>query len=466
MARQRARYLQALIMKHVVREAPGLGTVGVTANGFILVDYAWLADKTVAECAGLWVHEVLHPFLQHAQRRGRREPGRWNRAGDRAINPMVVSIKGLELPDGGCWPKDLELDNGLLSDVYYEADKPEDGEGGEGGEGGQPGDDEDQGGQPGKGDGEGDGEGEGQGEGDDEGEGQGGSQGGSQGSRPRKGGKARSGSGKGAGEPSWGGNCGSGAGGKPLPGEPDATDPGARSEGELHRAIKAVAEAVKQAASSGRGDVPMGLLLAAEDLLKPSVVPWDEKLRRAARRAVAFKMGAFDYRYDAPSRRQAGVGFGWGKPVLPRMRCPVPEVAVVIDTSGSMGSDELQRAVSETAGVMRSVGAPVTFLCCDAEVHGVQRIADPTKVVLKGGGGTSFQPAFKALEELRPKPSVVVFVTDGCGDAPVKPPRHISTIWVLVGPHQRKPCAGEWGGPEVTWGDFVAVPNEADEEAA
>ena len=453
-------------MKHVVREVPGLGTVGVTSNGFIIVDYAWTATLTVPQCAGLWVHEVLHSFLRHSHRRGLRNPDRWNGAGDRAINPMVASIQGLELPPGGCWPKDLGLDNNLLADVYYEADKSQDGQDGEpgGNEDGEPGDGDEKG-EGGSGGEEGDEEGDGRGKGDGEGNEEGGDE--DKGDGDGEGKPKGKGKGKGEGqEKGWGGKCGSGAGGKPLPGEPDAADPGARSEGEMHRATKAVAEAVKQAAQAGRGDVPLGLVRVAEELLKPPVVPWDEKLRRAARRAVAFKMGAFDYRYDAPSRRQAGVGFGWGKPVLPRMRCPVPEVAVVIDTSGSMGCDELQRAVSETAGVMRSVGAPVTFLCCDAEVHGLQRIADPTKVVLKGGGGTSFQPAYKALEELRPRPNVVVFVTDGCGDAPTEQPRGLDTIWVLVGPHRQKPRAGSWGGPEVTWGEFIDVPDDEEEEEA
>lgn len=417
-ARMKARYLSALMMKMVIRSVPGLGTVGITEHGFILVDYDWIATKSVDECAGLWVHEVLHIFLRSADRRHNRERWRWNCASDRAINPMVRKL-GLSLPPPGVWPSDLGLEDGLLADVYYEADKqdaapmlsPQGTQGGPSGEGdGQHQDDQQD----------------------------------SATAEP------------GASNDAWGARCGSGAGGEPLPGEPEAGDPAARSAGELQRACKAVAEAIQQAAKS-RGSVPAGLLLAAEEALKVPKVPWDVKLRYTARRAVAYKMGAFDYRYDAPSRRQAGVGFGWGKPVLPRMRCPSPQVAVVVDTSGSMGTDELHRAVSEVAGVMRSVGAPVTFLCCDAAVHGVQRVQDPRKIVLKGGGGTSFAPAFEAVEKERPKPSVVVFVTDGCGDAPAESPKGIHTIWVLVGPHRQRPHGGQWGGDSITWGEFIEV---------
>lgn len=55
--------------------------------------------------------------------------------------------------------------------------------------------------------------------------------------------------------------------------------------------------------------------------------------------------------------------------VLPSLRRPLPWVAVIIDTSGSIGDPELGVAPAEVAGVLREVGVrgdKVIVLACDA----------------------------------------------------------------------------------------------------
>ena len=56
-------------------------------------------------------------------------------------------------------------------------------------------------------------------------------------------------------------------------------------------------------------------------------------------------------------------------------------------------------------------------------------IAD--KFRLKGGGGTSFVPVFDLLEEDFEKPAVVLYLTDGYGDAPKKEPNY-PVIWGII----------------------------------
>ncbi|MEV4077512.1 hypothetical protein ACGFJC_07315 [Nonomuraea fuscirosea] len=58
---------------------------------------------------------------------------------------------------------------------------------------------------------------------------------------------------------------------------------------------------------------------------------------------------AIDYTYHRPSRRTAALRGG----VLPSLRRPLPVVAIVIDTSGSMGEDHLATALAEVTGVLR-----------------------------------------------------------------------------------------------------------------
>ena len=61
----------------------------------------FIASLTPAETRGLLAHEVMHVALQHHRRRGNRAAKKWNRAGDYAINPLLLDA-GLTLPQNGC----------------------------------------------------------------------------------------------------------------------------------------------------------------------------------------------------------------------------------------------------------------------------------------------------------------------------------------------------------------------------
>jgi len=252
------------------------------------------------------------------------------------------------------------------------------------------------------------------------------------------------------------GQCGSGSGGDPVDGEPEGAQGAAgRSEADLARIRTAVAAAVlDHVAQQGVGDVPAGLLRWAQQRLKPPVVRWQDRLRRAIRSSVAMAAGKVDYTRVRWSRRQsamAGIAqaLEGRAPILPALCAPRPRVAFGVDTSGSMGEAELVRAVSEGEGVIRALGVAVTFLACDCA------LADPPRQVrtvhelvrlLRGGGGTDFHPVMAAVERLRP--DVFVFVTDGMGPVGDKPPTGVHVIWVLVGPHATPPC---------TWGEQIVV---------
>lgn len=409
MARVKAPYFRTVLVGLAVVEAPGLGTIGVTAKGVLLVDWDFIARVTPAQMAGLLVHEVMHIVLRHHDRRGKCDPALDNKAGDLAINPAVIDM-GLELPGGelaGLFPEAFGWERGLTKDEYYELLRQEE--------------------------------------------------------AGRKQGGSSEDSGAGDKPHAGGGWCGSCAG-RALPNEPkdgDGSEASAaqRSDAEMERMVRTVAEAVREHSSKNPGSVPGGLARWASEALRPPVVPWQTKLARLARRAVAWRPGAVDYRYDGPGRRQAGLGYGNGKPVLPRLRCPVPRVAVVVDTSGSMGRAELTAAVRESAGVMRAVGAEVDFVACDAAVHSLRSVSrwQDLPKLLKGGGGTDLIPAFAALDTRRPRPEVVIFITDGFGPAPAAPPRGMKVVWVLVGRYVTTPAS---------WGECLTIPAEGAEEAA
>ena len=123
-ARQTAPYFRSLMLKLVPHEMPGLGTVGVTKSGVLLFDPDEVAAWDPVCMAGVLLHEVMHLWLGHHDRVGTRDPARFNRAGDRAINPGILEL-GLRLPRPRglpyCLPRDVGLPDGLTADVLTAA---------------------------------------------------------------------------------------------------------------------------------------------------------------------------------------------------------------------------------------------------------------------------------------------------------------------------------------------------------
>lgn len=201
-------------------------------------------------------------------------------------------------------------------------------------------------------------------------------------------------------------------------------------------------QVAREVARAGQeaGDVPSGLLRWARDVLSPQV-DWRRLLAAELRRAVADIAGAADYSYRRPSRRaSASPGV-----VLPALRRPVPELAVVCDTSASMSEELLEMALAEVSGLLRSLGLArrMRVLACDtAAVGPAQRITAAREVTLVGGGGTDMGAGIAAASALRPRPSVCVVLTDGYTPWPREAPRGMRVIVGLLGPDA--PDAPDW----------------------
>lgn len=221
--------------------------------------------------------------------------------------------------------------------------------------------------------------------------------------------------------------CGSGSGCPAVPGELPAgvglgdgsAAPVGPAEADFVR--RRVAADVRAAeAAKGRGSVPGGLARWAATVLAPPTVAWDRLLRAAVRRAVAERAGRVDYTYSRPSRRTVpGI-------LKPAMRAPSVGVSVVVDTSGSMSQGDLDAAMGEVTGVLRSSGVArerVQLLSCDAAATTAQRVRSAAAVRLSGGGGTDMRVGIAVAEQARPAPDVVVVLTDGDTPWPDAPTR-------------------------------------------
>lgn len=125
-----------------------------------------------------------------------------------------------------------------------------------------------------------------------------------------------------------------------------------------------------------------------------------------------------DYSYHRPSKRSIASGF-----YLPDTTKEKIDVCVAVDTSGSIGDEELIDFISEIVRVAKAFKNRIdmTFISADSEVNGVWKIENGNieqikKVSIKGGGGTAHLPVFNHIQNKIRECSVVVCFTDGFSD--------------------------------------------------
>ncbi|WTW98611.1 VWA-like domain-containing protein [Streptomycetaceae bacterium NBC_01309] len=212
--------------------------------------------------------------------------------------------------------------------------------------------------------------------------------------------------------------CGSGADGLERPWDLGPDGAHGLSEQERDAVRFRVAEGIK-----GRpGDAPTGWRRWAEEAFQPPQ-PWRELLGAAVRAAASAGGAGEDYTYGRPSRRSPVVPGA----ILPSLRRMPPRVSVVIDTSGSVSDAELGSALREVAAITHAVGGRrdlVTVISCDAAPQLVSQLCRDEDIPLVGGGGTDLRTGFAQALRRRPRPDVVVVLTDG------------QTPW----PESRPPC--------------------------
>lgn len=241
------------------------------------------------------------------------------------------------------------------------------------------------------------------------------------------------------------GNCGSCARG----GKDEFEDPDAGHVTPAHAQLirMQVAAAVQ---GSPPGTVSAGLQRWAEATLD-SKVPWQQLLGREIRGALRPAMGMVNYSYTRPSRRRIpGV-------VLPRLIGYKPHIAIVMDTSGSMGSSDLNKGYVETVAICKALAVEPRVHFVDAEALGYAKGARDFQRKLKGGGGTDMRLGIRVALKERPQPNVVVVITDGETPWPEAEPK-AKVIVCLT----RKGAVGE----VPKWARWVLAEEEGEEGAS
>lgn len=406
------------------------GPLAVTERLVLLYEPSWLQEISVLVLATGLGHECLHAQLRHINRgKAYPDPERFNKAADLFINgTMVKQQRSLrtkdngnqvikqaplwEFPEWALMPEQFGFEDGLTADEYYKLlEKHEAKEHSKKHQGG----------------GAGSGDGKDQGAGD--------------GSDPADGSAPGSGKGK-----IMAGCCG-GIAGNPLKKdlEQSVNNTVGRSEADCRQIARKTAADIKaHLEGPGRGTMPGSWSELIEISETSFHVPWSTKLARATRSLLGnILRGGLDYSMRRPSKRSTLVGFP-----RPGLVAYEPTIWLIVDSSASMGKNNIGDALRVCVDVMRQTGVMnVWYMEADTTVQKAPTrvsIRDLYSTEVKGRGGTDFRPAIEMAEQARPRPNAVIYLSDGDGYAPGKAPDGITFIWGIVpGSGRREPAS--WG---------------------
>jgi predicted metal-dependent peptidase len=165
-----------------------------------------------------------------------------------------------------------------------------------------------------------------------------------------------------------------------------------------------------------------------DDISDPKI-NWQSKLRQILKGHIPY-----DYTFTRRNRKTHHLPDTY----LPAIEKDKIEVLVNIDTSGSVGKEELTAFVSEVIGIRNAYqNLKLIILYSDTKVYKPVELENPTVEDIirhkpKGYGGTDHRPVFEYIDKHYPNIQLVVCCTDGQTDFPDKIPRY-NVIWVLGG---------------------------------
>lgn len=191
--------------------------------------------------------------------------------------------------------------------------------------------------------------------------------------------------------------------------DPNATD---------EEKAQAADEWRKMMAGTNWGTVPATLRRALDEQLKPK-----KDLAAAVAQWLQNAFPSDNETWAPPSRRNSmlpseDIGTGG-------------HVVICVDTSGSIGKEELQRFMQSILG-LADIGqldciagdSDVTGEWLDIDHDGVSQVA----AEIGGGGGTDFRPLIaRAASQF---PDAIIYVTDGYGDFGHSPPQPV--LWAMT----------------------------------
>ena len=409
--KQKAPYLAPTIYGFIPHEVAGMNTMGVTKGMVLMYDPVWVQSCTTEDIAGALVHESMHVLREHLVRGERMEnKDIANIAMDLAINPDITNA-GWTLPHG-VFPKDFNLPPCLTAEEYYEllSQQQQDKQAQQGQQGQQP--QEQPQSQPASGQ-------------EQSKEQQ------TQNEKAVHGSKCTAGA------------CG-GIAANPGPKEKEIDESFGRTEADKRSIVKQTMQAIKEEAQRGRGNIPGELLEQIKIEASKNKVRWQDELKHTLRACSGrIEAGGMDFSLAHPSKRSPSRGFP--RPGLVQY---LPEVCFIVDTSGSMGVKQISEAFGQAAEIVKTLGVDTVWLLqADTKVSEKRRVRtrELTRITeIKGRGGTDFDEALKSVETLKPRPDLVIYLTDGDGTVTYRP-KSLEVIWCIVPSYYKARVNVDWG---------------------
>lgn len=182
----------------------------------------------------------------------------------------------------------------------------------------------------------------------------------------------------------------------------------------------------QQALRNGKLSGPLQRLIGS---LGQPQLPWRQLLAQYLNAAARN-----DYSFTRPSRRE-------GPAILPRLVSQQIDLAIVLDTSGSIHDEQLQSFLTEVNALKGQLRARVTLHACDAALcEQGPWIYEPWEGLtlpenLPGGGDTNFRPPFRWVEQAGIYPDALLYFTDARGQFPQAEPSY-PVIWLVKGEAQ------------------------------
>ena len=177
------------------------------------------------------------------------------------------------------------------------------------------------------------------------------------------------------------------------------------------------------------GSLPQHIRELVKKLTTPEI-NWKERIAQFVTRSFQGSQRT----WIPPNRRHIHRGL-----YLQRSQSTKLKAIVAIDTSGSTIGDR-SKFLSELNGLVESFGDyELTIICCDCNVDSCEVYSRDNPLDIKncgfmveGGGGTSFFPPFEYIINNQIKGDVMIYCTDGYGEAPKSNPIGIPVMWVIT----------------------------------
>ena len=206
--------------------------------------------------------------------------------------------------------------------------------------------------------------------------------------------------------------------------------PGGLSKEELQKIRDEVKEAmIQSAAAAGAGKVPAGIMRMIKDMTEPKI-SWRQLIQQEIQSIIRN-----DYSFSRPARK------GWQSgAVLPGMKNDTTiDVAIAIDMSGSIGTEDATAFLSEVKGIMDQYeDFKINLWCFDTQIYNHKEISQDNSMDLleyepQGGGGTDFDINFQYMVDAGIEAKKFIMFTDGYPCGSWGPEDQVDTIFVVKG---------------------------------